>query len=63
MSEINECILVSVDFTNGDENRILLVGRQKEGFVEVINAFQGQEAQDLYDKLTTMVIWPDKKEK
>ena len=49
---INECILVSVDF---DENgkSVLTVGRQRYGKVDVINAFEGQEAKDLYDRLIT----------
>lgn len=29
-------------------------GRQKEGKVDVINAFQGQEAIDIYNKLITV---------
>ena len=58
---INECILVSVDFTNGKDNSVLIVGRQKPGkAVEIINAFQGQEAEDLYYKLITQVKKEDR---
>lgn len=52
--EVNECLLVSVDFTKGEDIGILLVGRQKNGVAEVINAFQGQEAVDIYTKLITV---------
>ena len=52
--EVNESLIVGVDFTNGKDVGILIVGRQqpKKG-VEVINAFQGEEAYDLYLKLIT----------
>jgi len=50
---VNECLLVSVDFTRGTDTGVLIVGRQKEGKVDVINAFQGQEAIDIYNKLIT----------
>lgn len=52
--KVNECLLVSVDFTKGEDIGILLVGRQKEGKVDIINAFQGQEAVDIYRKLITV---------
>lgn len=52
--KVNECLLVSVDFTKGEDVGILLVGRQKNGVAEIINAFQGQEAIDIYRKLITI---------
>ena len=51
---INECLLVSVDFTRGEDVGVLIVGRKKgRNDVEIINAFQGEEAHDLYLKLIT----------
>lgn len=47
-------VIVSVDFTNGEDVGVLIVGRQKNGEVEIINAFQGEEAWDLFNKLTTI---------
>lgn len=48
-------VLVSWDFSNGMENGILLVGeKQKNQAVTIVNAFKGQEAWDLYQKLTTI---------
>lgn len=45
------CYLVSWSFSNN--NSIVIIGEQKPGKdVEVINAFQGQEAVDIINKLT-----------
>ena len=53
MRPIADTILVGVDFTQSDEG-VLIVGRkQPNTAVEIINAFQGQEAWDLYEKLVT----------
>lgn len=51
--KVNESLLVGVDFTRGEDTGVLIVGRQKNGVVEVINAFSGKEAQELYMKLIT----------
>lgn len=51
---ITECILVSYDNTNGEDNSILLVGKKHpKKPVEIINAFQNKEADELWEKLTT----------
>lgn len=56
---ISDTILVSVDFTKGVDTGVLVVGRKRPNqSVEIINALQGKEAQDLYLKLVT----PMKKE-
>lgn len=44
-------VIVSWDFSNGPDKNIAIVGRQKDGKVELINAFQGPEAYDLVEKL------------
>lgn len=48
-----DAIIVSYD--NGSDNiPILIVGRKARGkAVEIINAFEGEEATILYNKLTT----------
>lgn len=52
--KVNECLLVSVDFTRGEDVGVLIVGRKRMNeSVEIINAFQGEEAQELYKKLIT----------
>ena len=50
---INESLIIGVDFPNGDDG-VLIVGRQKNGEVTIINAFQGKEAFDIYEKLITI---------
>ena len=44
--------IVSWDFTHGTDKAILLVGNKVNGKMEVINGFQGQEAIDIYEKLS-----------
>lgn len=51
---VNEAIIVSVDFTQGEDVGVMLIGRQKNEQVEVINAFQGKEAAHIYRMLTEL---------
>lgn len=54
MDNANGALIVSWDFSNGDDSAFMLVGHKKPGEdVKVINVFQGQEALDIYKKLTT----------
>lgn len=47
-------LLIGFDFTHGKDKSILIVGRKRPNeSVEIINAFEGQEAVDLYEKLIT----------
>lgn len=55
MRELNDCILVSVDFSHGKNADVMIVGRKRPNdTAEIINAFQGEEARELYDRLTTV---------
>lgn len=46
-------IIVSYDASENGDETILLVGKKNPNeIVEVINAFQGEEAKDLWKKLT-----------
>lgn len=47
------CVLVSWDFSRGKDVGVLIVGEQKNGRVDIINAFQGEDAVAIYKKLTT----------
>lgn len=47
-------VIVSWDFSNGRDNSVLLVGKQVNGHVHIVNAFQGEEAVELHKKLTTV---------
>ena len=52
MKHLTDAVICSIDF-EGD-NGVLIVGRQnRKGGIDVINAFQGEEAMDLCTKLTT----------
>ena len=47
-------LLVGFDCTNGKDHAVLIVGKkQKNDAVDIINAFQGKEAIELYEKLIT----------
>lgn len=50
---INESLIIGVDFSKRD-NGVLIVGRQKNGDVTIINAFRGKEAFDIYEKLISV---------
>ena len=54
--EIQDTILVSVDFNGNGDLNVMVVGRKRSNqTVEIINALQGKEAEDLYSKLVTPV--------
>lgn len=53
----SESLIIGYDESNGRDNTVLIVGRKKKGqVVEVINAFQGEEAYWMYQKLTTKKV-------
>lgn len=46
-------ILVAYDNTNGKDKSVLIIGKKLPNeSVEIINAFQGDEAEELWNKLT-----------
>lgn len=50
-----DSLIISIDTSNGKDNTVLIVGRKAVGQrVEIVNAFQGEEALDLYNRLTTV---------
>ena len=52
---VTDSILVSVDFDmqGGPDTAVLVVGKKKKGeAIDIVNAFQGEEAMKLYRKLT-----------
>ena len=51
-SAVCGAVIVSWDFSHEKDKAILVVGRKTPKHdVEVVNAFQGQEALDIYKKL------------
>jgi hypothetical protein len=54
MNNTTDTLLIGYDFTNGKDNTVLIVGRkQPNQAVDIINAFQGEEAESLYKTLIT----------
>ena len=52
---LSDTVLVSFDRESPSFDPILIVGRKRKNqSVEIINAFQGDEATELYTKLTTV---------
>ena len=52
--DIADTLLIGVNFTRGRDVGVLIVGRKNEKeVVKVVNAFQGEEAWQLYKKLIT----------
>lgn len=47
-------LIVSWDFSHGKDHDILLVGQQKDGKVDIVNAFLNEDARDIYKRLTTV---------
>ena len=55
MNSITDTLLVSIDLALNQDNAVLLVGRKKPNqTVEIVNAFQGKEAVELYNRLVTV---------
>lgn len=52
--KVNESLIIGVDLSDDKDVGVLIVGRQKNGEVTIINAFQGKEAFDIYRKLITV---------
>lgn len=49
----SDTLLVSIDFTNSRDTGVLIVGRKTPGqVVNIVNAFQGEEALKVYEILT-----------
>lgn len=48
-----DTLLVGVDFSDNGDIGVLIVGRKRPNqSVEIVNAFQGEEAAELYKRLT-----------
>ena len=50
-----DCVLVAFNPSNCIDNCVLIVGRRgaRGGVTDIINAFQGPEAKELYERLIT----------
>jgi hypothetical protein len=50
---LNDTLLVGFDFTHGKDDNVLIVGKKNGKGLEIINAFQGEDAKAMYELLTT----------
>lgn len=48
---VAESVIVSVDFSHGRDVGVLIVGRQTKNKVDIVNALQGDEAWELWQRL------------
>lgn len=46
-------LIVSWDFSRGEDVGVLIVGEQNNGRVDIVNAFQGKEAHEIHKRLVT----------
>ena len=49
-----EVLMVSFDLTHGPDNRLCIVGKKDGKAITIVNAFQGQQAEDIFKLLTTV---------
>lgn len=55
MLPTTDSLIIGFDFSHGKDVGVLIVGRKRlDQSVEIINAFQGKEAEDIYECLTTI---------
>lgn len=55
MKPLTDTLLVSIDSSTDCDKTVLLVGRKRlNESVEIVNAFQGKDAMDLYKQLVTV---------
>lgn len=50
----SDVLLVSFDMTHGADNRICIVGKKDGKTITIVNAFEGQKAEDIFRLLTTV---------
>lgn len=55
MFPTTDSLLIGFDFSKGEDVGVLVVGKKRMNqSVEIINAFQGEEAKEIYKLLTTV---------
>ena len=56
-NHISGSLIIGYDISHPTDNSILIVGiKRPNESVEIVNAFQGDEAEELYKKLTSKPI-------
>lgn len=50
--------MVNFDLTHGPDNRLCIVGKKDGKTITIVNAFEGQQAEDIFKLLTTVQTKP-----
>lgn len=50
----SDTLLVSFDMTHGKDNEICIVAKKDGKMITIVNAFEGQDAEDVFKLLTTV---------
>lgn len=53
MTNLSDTLLVSISFSDKDTGVLVIGRKRKNESIDIVNAFQGEEALDLYKKLVT----------
>ena len=53
MTNLSDTLLVSISFSDKDTGVLVIGRKRKNQSIDIVNAFQGEEALDLYNKLIT----------
>ena len=53
MTNLSDTLLVSISFSDKDTGVVVVGRKRKNQSIDIVNAFQGEEALDLYKKLVT----------
>lgn len=57
MTKTTGSYIVAWDFSRGEDGEdrcVLIVGEKTDGTMNIVNAFQDQEARDIYERLSTV---------
>lgn len=55
-----DTLLVSFDFTHGEDKSILIVGKKEGEALTIVNAFEGVKAEKIFRLLTTVAGGADR---
>lgn len=54
MEKVNDTFIVSFSFSDPEAKKgVAVIGKRVKGVATIVNAFEGEEAWDLYQKLIT----------
>ena len=55
MNKKTGSLIIGYDFSNGEDNGVLTVGKRNKGQkTGIVSAFQGKEAKEIFDKLISI---------